>query len=309
MNPGACTQQSSRTMGSTFSCCPASSDPDVVSFSDVTFVNDAWTCTANSEATGVSDGTLTLWDKNNPEVTDWCSPSDWRVDGNYLLSINTTGSAFQVTATVDFSKATFKDGAVNYCMYLCGIQKVTGSTWTYGDAYDADQDGNRHTELDLFETGPNGGSIPGMMQVTSHDADGNQLYSYVGFGGVTPANSADSSFMVSLSTSAVATEPMTLTYTVSSTDNITVQIMQGSISETLDLGFVVKDFSSFAYSSLSVGANNSFIPGQNTTPTTSSDRGCFTMSGLSVQDASNSSIAAAWSGSGTGTVQSIYYAT
>jgi len=297
-------------MGSTFSCCASSEvSASVVSFSDVTFVNDAWTCTANSEATGVSDSTLTVWDKNNPDVTSWCAQSDWRVDSNYLLSIDTSGSSFQVTATVDFSKGTFKDGAVNYCMYLCGVQQVTSSTWTYGDAYNADQDGNKHTELDLFETGPNGGSIPGMMQVTSHDADGNQLYSYVGFGSVTPATSGDTNFMKSVSTSAVATEPMTLTYIVSSTDNITLQVVQGSTSETLDLGFVVKDFSSFAYSSLSVGANNTFIPGQNTSPTLSSARGYFTMSGLTVQEASNSSIAAAWSGSGSGTVQSIYYAT
>jgi hypothetical protein len=293
----------------TSSLASASATASAVRLSDVTFVNDAWSCTPNSLATGVSDSTLTLWDKNNPEVTSWCAPSNWRVDGNYLLSIDTTGSSFQVTATVDFSNAIFKDGPVNYNMYLCGIQQVSSGTWTYGDAYNADKDGNKHTELDLFETGPNGGKIPGMMQVTSHDANGNQLYSYVGFGSVTPATSSDTNFTKSVATSAVATAPMTLTYTVSSTDNITLQVVQGSISETLDLGFVVKDFSSFAYSSLSVGANNSYIPGQDTTATLSSSRGYFKLSGLSVQDASNSTIAASWSGNGTGTVQSIYYAT
>eukprot|EP00928_Gymnodinium_smaydae_P029313 TRINITY_DN22104_c0_g5_i1.p1 TRINITY_DN22104_c0_g5~~TRINITY_DN22104_c0_g5_i1.p1 ORF type:complete len:300 (-),score=23.25 TRINITY_DN22104_c0_g5_i1:214-1113(-) len=297
-------------MGANCSLCSTRGVESVVSsavsFSDLTFVNDAWSCSPNSSATNVNNSVLTLWDKNNPEVTNWCAPTDWRVDSNYIVSVDTTASSFEVTATVDFSKGTFKDGPVNYNMYLCGNQSSSG-TWTYGDAYNADKSGNKHTELDLFETGPDGGSIPAMMQVTSHDASGNQLFSYVGFGGVTPSISADSNFVKSMSTSAVASQPMTLTWTVSSADNMALKVVQGSISETLDLGYIVKEYSSFANSSLSVGANNSYTPGQNTTCTTSSTRGYFTMSGLSIDGASTTDVAAAWSGSGSGTVQKIYY--
>lgn len=206
-----------------------------VTSSDIDWINDAWSCEPNSGASNVTEGVLTVWDKNNPEVTNWCAPQDWRVNANYILSLpQGNDSMFTVTATVDFSNATGKDGAINCNMYLCGGYPSTG-TWTYGDAYNADKSGNTHSELDLFETGDatDENGVPVLMQVTTHDANGNQLYSYVGFGGVAPALGGATSTMA---TEAVATEPMTLTWSVYPSDNMTLRVVQGSVDETFDLG-------------------------------------------------------------------------
>lgn len=261
---------------------------------DILWVNDAWNaCTPNPSATRVSDAGLLIYDKNNPTVTNYCAPSNWRVDSGHVLNIDTSQSSFVVSMTVDFSNAKGTDGPINCNLYMTGNYNLDNPTVKYTDASKG-----TNSEFDFFETGgiDGPGELPKLFRVTTHghpnDYDG--TYKIIGF--------VDNDQDVDFPTTASAKYPMTLEYTFDP-ENTTLRITQDETTTDITLTLDIKlrnTFDDFKYIILSAGVENDFVPEN----LTGDNFGYWVLKELSLP-ATRTHVTMAWSADTAGELQYI----
>lgn len=228
---------------------------DPLNVKDIRWVNDAWTCAPNSQATNVDGNTLMVYDKNNASKTNYCCPSDWRIDSFNLMELDVTQGSILIQMTVDFSSAKGTDGKANFNCYMTGNYTIRDdNTVTYADAQ------TTNSEFDFFETGgtQGPGEPPTLFQCTSHGI-GDPVGQYVKIHFASSTAILDSGDM---STTASHMYPMTLTYllTQNSPVHLKIQQTETNTNHTLILPFATQAYQSYQKCILSAGVNNSFIP-------------------------------------------------